>query len=343
MNKKLFIYLTLIGLIGLLFSCKKDETKAVLSDNPIVPTFQTIPDLTLKRVNGTSVLTFVGTPVDAGFHASVTYYLEACAKGNNFVDAVQIMNDVQDLSLQISVSDLNGMLLKKFPADKVSSLDFRIRAVLSLSSGTGSYVYSSTVTTKDVTIYGLPRLDLINSGIAQKIESPLGDGSYLGYVNLDITKPFTLKDPDANVVYGDSNGLLAVNGTAIPFPVKDVTGWHKLAVNTKALTYKMDLYMIGIIGSATVNGWNTPDTKMDYDINQGCWVKTLDLQPSLDGGVMKCEFKFRLNDDWGWNVGGTLDKLVQGGANLVVTPGNYTVKLFINSDGSTGSCQLTKN
>ncbi len=343
MNKKILIYLTFIRLFGLLFSCEKDETKAVLLDNPIVPTIQSMPDLTLKRANGTNILTFVGTPVDPGFPASVTYYLEVCLKGNNFQNATVIMSDLQDLSFKISVSDLNGILLKKFPADQVSSLDFRIRSVLSLSSGTGSFVYNSATNSQNVTLYGLPRLDLIGSGLTQKIESPLGDGKYSGFVNLDITKPFTLKDPDANIVYGGSNGVLVTNGTALPYDSKDVNGWHKLVADTKALTYKLDLYKVGIIGSATVNSWNSPDTKMAYDANQGCWIITTDLQPSLDGGVMKCEFKFRLNDDWAWNLGGPLDKLVQNGANIIVTPGNYTIKLFINSDGSTGYCNLIKN
>ena len=143
MNKKIFIYLTFIGLIGLLFSCKKDETKAILSDTPIAPALQTVPDLTLKRANGTTVLTFVGTAVNPGFQASATYYLEACLKGSNFADPIAILSDKQDLSLKITVADLDGILLKKLPADQVSALDFRIRSVLSLSSGTGSYVYSS--------------------------------------------------------------------------------------------------------------------------------------------------------------------------------------------------------
>jgi len=340
MNKRIFIYLTFIGLIGLLFSCEKEGTKAVLSASPIAPTLTTVPNLTLKRTSGTDILVFVGTPVEAGFQASVTYYLEACAKGNNFKDSVLILSDIQDLSMKIAVSDLNGILLKKFTADQVTAVDLRIRAALSLSSGTGSYIYSSAVKTADVTVYGLPRLDLIGSGITQKVESPLGDGKYASYVKLDKTKPFTLKDSDANIVYGGTGNVLAVNGTAIS---SSASGWYKLATDTKALTYKMDSYMIGVIGSATANGWNAPDTKMDYNSQEGCWVLTANLQPSLDGGVMKCEFKFRLNDDWGWNIGGTPDKLVQGGGNLTVAPGNYTIKLFISADGTGGTCQLIKN
>jgi hypothetical protein len=40
------------------------------------------------------------------------------------------------------------------------------------------------------------------------------------------------------------------------------------------------------------------------------------------------EMKFRANDDWGINFGGTLGALTQGGANIAVTTaGNYTITL----------------
>ena len=97
MNKKIFIYLTFIGLIGLLFSCEKEGTKAILMDNPVSPTLVTVPDLTLKRTSGLNILEFVGTAVDPGFQASVTYYLEAAAKGTNFQNPILILSDKQDL------------------------------------------------------------------------------------------------------------------------------------------------------------------------------------------------------------------------------------------------------
>jgi starch-binding outer membrane protein SusE/F len=331
MNKKIFIYLTFIGLIGLLFSCEKDETRAVLPDNPTAPTIVSMPDFTLKRTNGTTILEFVGTPVDVGFQASVNYYLEACAKGNNFLSAVVIASDKQDLSFKISVSDLNGILLRKFTADQVTAIDVRIRSVLSLSSGTGSFVYSSPVSTVNATIYGLPRLDLIGTGVSGKIESPLGDGKYTGFVKLDITKPFTLKDPDANIVYGGTGGLLSVNGTAISGAV---TGWNKITADTHALTYKVEAYQVGLVGDATPNGWNSPDQKMDYNASTGTWGITITL---TSGSI-----KFRLNDDWGWNLGGTTDNLTQNGANCTVTAGNYTITLTI-VNGTTGTYKIVKN
>ena len=95
-----------------------------------------------------------------------------------------------------------------------------------------------------------------------------------------------------------------------------------------------EAYMIGLIGSATPNGWNTPDQKMDYDAKTDMWKITVTL---IDG-----EIKFRKNDGWGWNLGGTKDNLTQGGANLPVTAGNYTITLSIIND-ATGTCTIVKN
>jgi hypothetical protein len=338
MKKNIFIYLTFLGLIGLLPSCEKDETRVIMLDSPVTPTIATMPDLTLQRSKGTDTLVFAGTPVDPGFQASATYSLEACATGNEFKDYLVIRTGISDKAMKITVSDLNGLLLKKFPADKASSIDFRIRAQLTVDAGTGSrgtssnpLAYASPVQTVNVTIYGLPRLDLINSGITQKIESPLGDGKYSGYVKLDATKPFTLKDPDANITYGANGTALQVNGTAIS---ATTSGWHKLAADTKGLTFKLEAYMIGLVGSATPNGWDSPDQKMDYDAVTGTWKKTLTLVAG--------EFKFRLNDAWVWNLGGTTDNLTQGGNNIAVTAGNYTISLTI-INGTTGTYKIVKN
>jgi hypothetical protein len=343
MKNKLFIYLTFIGLIGLLFSCEKDETKVIMSASPAAPTITTMPDLTLQRTKGSNLLEFVGTAVNPGFAASANYFLEACATGTKFADPIILVSGIQATSLKLTVSDMNGMLIKKFPTDKATSLDFRLRAVLVADAGTGAtpFVYSSDIKTASVTTYGLPRLDLVNSGINQKIESALGDGKYFGFVKLDKTKAFTLKDPDANIVYGSNGIKLAVSGTGIS---STDTGWFKFSADTKALTFSMEPYMIGLIGSATPNGWNAPDSKMDYDAQTGLWNITLNLTV---GAV-----KIRYNDSWGainlglgdathpgyslsnlWNDGGSKDI-------PITEAGNYTIKVYI---GTTYSITITKN
>lgn len=344
MKKNLIIYLTVIGLIGFLSSCKKDETRIVISANPVVPTITTIPDLTLSRVNGTDTLTFVGTPADAGFQASVKYFLEACPSGDNFAHVTSILTSQQDIALKITISDLNGIMLKAFPADKATAVDFRIRARLVADAGTGvaPIDYNSPTKTADVTPYGLPRLDLIGSGIDQKIESALGNGQYTGFVNLDVTKPFTIKDPDANVIYGGSGGVLSEGGAAL---VADATGWSKLIVDTHALTYSLKPYAVGLIGSATPGQWST-DSPMSYDIQTGVWSITVDL---VSGFI-----KFRLNNGWdnGINLGNgdathpeyTLSNLWNNGSSKdipITDAGNYTIKLTIGA--SAYSCTITKN
>ena len=343
MSKKLIIYLAFIGLIGLLFSCEKDETKVIMSASPVAPTLTTVPDLTLQRAKGANMLEFVGTAVDPGFAASANYFLEACASGNKFANTVSLVSAIDPASMKISVSDLNGILIKKFPTDATSSIDIRLRAVLVVDAGTGApgtssapFEYISATKTVNTTTYGLPRLDLINSGVTQKIESALGDGKYTGFVKLDKTKPFTLKDPDANIVYGANGSALAVTSTGIN-PTDN--GWFKLSADTKALTYSMEPYMIGLVGSATPNGWNSPDQKMDYDAATGTWKITITL---VDGDI-----KFRLNDGWAWNLGGTSDKLTVDGANITLTAGKYTIALTITNPNSKkgevgGTCTITK-
>lgn len=336
MNKKIYLYLTFIGLIGLLFSCQKDETKAVLLDNPIVPTIQSTPDLTLKRANGLNVLEFKGTAVDPGFQASATYYLEACAKGTNFADATLILSDNQDLSMKITVADLDGILLKKFPADKVSSIDFRIRSVLSLSSGTGSYEYSSAAKTVDVTTYGPPTLALTVAGKLQGIVSAADNGLYIGWIYTDGT-PFQFTNNDNGKKYGgvlasgDVSCALTENGPAISLPA----GAYNMTadLNTGVMKLTVADVTIGIIGDA-VGGWDN-DTKMVYNFTDHTWNVTKTVTA---GGI-----KFRTHNSWAavnvaYNPAGhDLNNLYQNDGKTDsqniddIAPGKYNIKLYLET------------
>jgi hypothetical protein len=336
MNKKIFIYLTFIGLIGILFSCKKDETKAVLMDNPTLPTFQSVPNLTLKRANGASVLEFVGTALDPGFQASVTYYLEACAKGTNFADPVLILSDKQDLSMKITVGDLDGILLKKFPADQVSSVDFRIRSVLSLSSGTGSYVYNSATKNVDVTIYGPPTLSFTAAGTLQGIVSGADNKIYTGWIYTDGTA-FQITNNDDGKKYG---GVLAAGAVSVDLTengpaIKLDAGAYNLTadINTGKMKLTLADVTIGIIGDA-VGGWDN-DTKMVWNFTDHTWNITKTVTA---GGI-----KFRTHNSWaavniGFNPAGhSLNNLYQNDGKTDsqnidnVAPGKYNIKLYLET------------
>lgn len=353
MNKNFKLYFMLIGLIGLLASCEKDEVKTIMSDNPIPPSITSMPDLTLQRSNGNDTLVFTGTAVDPGFQASANYYLEACASGTVFANPIQLVSSTQANQLKITISDLNAILIKKFPTDQTSAIDFRIRSVLVVDAGTGApgtssnpLEYNSETQTSDVALYGLPRLDLMDSGMDQKIESALGDGNYTGFVKLSVDNPFTLKDPDTNTTYGADGSTLVVDGSGISAPSDPGSGWYKMTANTNDLSYELNPYMVGLIGDATPNGWSAPDQKLDYNAQTGLWSITLHL---VVGTV-----KFRLNDDWGNGInlglgddthpGYSLDNLWNDGGSQnipIAAEGDYTITLLIGS--SKYSATITKN
>ena len=84
-----------------------------------------------------------------------------------------------------------------------------------------------------------------------------------------------------------------------------------------AYTYRADRW--GIIGGATAGGWDS-DQNMTWDAVNGVFKATL----ALTAG----EIKFRANDDWGYNLGGSLTGLTEGGDNIsVAAAGNYTITL----------------
>jgi starch-binding outer membrane protein SusE/F len=85
------------------------------------------------------------------------------------------------------------------------------------------------------------------------------------------------------------------------------------------LEYTYSANRWGIIGNATPGGWSS-DQNMAWDAVDGVFKATIDLTVG--------EMKFRANDDWAVNLGGSLGALTQDGANIqVTTPGNYTITL----------------
>lgn len=314
MRKSIFYIITALGLLSL-NSCEKDETKAVLSSNPVAPTLSVPASLStdFTRANGASSIKFMGKAADLGFKASIKYTLEADTSAK-FVKPVSIASAYVD-TFSMTISDLNTLLLKQFTADSAQTIHFRVKTYVTDAVPT---VYSAVSDVK-LTPYGLPRLDLISgTTVTGKVESSLGNGSYTGLVYVDATKPFTLKDPDTGIVYGNSGGALSTTGSAI----SAATGWYRLTANTKSLTYTLDPHMVGLVGA--FDGWSSPDSKMAYNAKTGTWSITI----ALPAG----EVKFRMNDDWAWNLGGTPDNLTHGGSNITLAAGTYTITLTITND-----------
>lgn len=344
MKKYNILLFALVGVLGFFTSCDKDGDQLTLRDNVTVPTLA-LPDLTLVRANGTETLVFTCTPIEPGFTASATYFLEACPEGNNFENVTQVYNGITCNNIELTVNQLNSILLDGFPEDVTSSVDFRIRTVLEADAGLGvdDLEYYSTTVNGAATIFGLLRLDVLVAGSeTQKIKSPGSDGIYEGFVKFGAGDAFTLLDPDNAINYGAGGSGLAVDGPGVS--VVDA-GWHKIVANINDLTITDENYFIGLVGSATPNGWDAPDQKMEYNPASKTWSITLDL---TDGVV-----KFRRNDGWNWNMGfvegqstGYTGALQQGGnGNDIPLPegaGNYTVIFTVLSDDA-GTYEFIKN
>ena len=150
------------------------------------------------------------------------------------------------------------------------------------------------------------------------------------YLNQNGFKFCTQKDWDGTnyggAFFGESEDNIMMTQEA---------GFYQVDVDLSAKTYTLTPFSIGIIGNATPSGWDS-DTDMTYNPEERCWeIKGVELS---DG-----EMKFRANDNWdGLNWGGELDNLKQDGPNIVVAAGTYDIKLYIDWEGNTAKCVMTK-
>ena len=111
-------------------------------------------------------------------------------------------------------------------------------------------------------------------------------------------------------------------------------GFYRAEVNLAAMTYKLTpIASIGIIGPAQSGGWDT-DTDMTYNKATRAWEATVTLAAD--------EFKFRANDGWDINWGGSFNNLVQNGANLkIAEAGTYFIQFFPLCE-TKSYCTITK-
>ena len=114
----------------------------------------------------------------------------------------------------------------------------------------------------------------------------------------------------------NESAIGAANGN---LGVKDGEGVYYMDVNLSEGTIKATkVTTMGLIGQ--FQGWDAEnDVVMTWNADEYCFEAT-------NAGVTADGWKFRINKDWGVNLGGSLNNLTAGGANIAVA-GN-TVKLY---------------
>ena len=177
-----------------------------------------------------------------------------------------------------------------------------------------------------------------NPGTAAAMRSPNFDGVYVGFTYLNGNFKFT-KERNWNAEYNFNDFAtkddIFFNNDGSNINISE-EGFYQITadVATSKLSAKK-ITTWGIIGPAQAGGWDS-DTDMTWNAEDESWTATLELAAD--------EFKFRANDDWGINMGGSIDDLSQDGANIKVTEaGTYEVKLFLTRSASDKMyCTLTK-
>jgi len=174
-----------------------------------------------------------------------------------------------------------------------------------------------------------------NPATAPIVYSPNLDWKFDGYVYMAAGNEFKFTPaPNWDASYGDGGGgTLSTSGGNLSVAE---TGFYRLTVDMSKdpYTYTVTATSWGLIGDATVGGWNT-STPMTLNTATGEWTATTTLSAA---GT----FKFRANDGWDINLGGDVNNLTYNGANIsVASDGTYLITLKLG-DASAYKCTVVK-
>lgn len=168
-----------------------------------------------------------------------------------------------------------------------------------------------------------------NQGASQKLFTS-NYTDYQGYVHVDGEFKFTSAPDWSHTNFGfASAGVLTTDGSAGNINVNQndeplTNGLYWCTANITALTYTATaINSIGLIGDATEGGWDA-DTDMTPSADFLTWTVTTTLKEGT--------FKFRANDGWDINLGGSLLDLTPGADNIPApTTGKVTITLDLSS------------
>ena len=336
--KKIIYKLTyLTALFAFIYSC--DDVERVYY-NDAAETVLSLSDdnLVLNEENAANeILTLTWTEPDFGFSAAALYSVQIDVQGGDFSNP-QIISVGGAFDKTFTVEELNAKLLSlSMLPNEEGVASFRIKATLSEYQE----IYSNTVNIT-VTPYS-SLLDLSTSLGVVGSATPGGWGNenildlpfyttattnvYVAYVSLRNGEIKFRNNNDWSENWGDddADGTLDSYGANIAVSA----GTYKIEVNFNSMTYTMEEYSWGLVGSATANGWDGPDMMLHYNSFQDDWRTVVTLG---DG-----EVKFRFNNDWGVNYGddGADGTMEANGANIAVSAGHYLVTMNLNTQSYT--------
>ncbi|MFB9845036.1 SusE domain-containing protein [Mucilaginibacter ginsenosidivorans] len=331
--KTLLTKLLAIGSIALLMlpSCKKDEKKVYATNVATSGLQASSTTLVLTKADLTkTAVTFNLTQADFGYSAAIKNVLQIDAPDDNFANPKEFNISGKVTTQAFTTLDFNNLVLAlNLPTGVASPVQARIKSSI---SATVAPVYSNVVSLT-VTPFALTAFVYVpgayqgwNPAAADSLESATGNGVYTGVINFtggDLNFKITSNRDWNHTNYGDAGGgTVSGSGGNLLAPAG---GNIQINLDLNANTIVMTPVQWSIIGDATPGGWGG-DTDMQFDNAHQMWVVTANL--TAGGNI-----KFRLNHDWGTNLGGSDGTLSLNGANIpIAADGSYKITLDVNAN-----------
>ncbi|WP_313304433.1 SusE domain-containing protein [Empedobacter sp.] len=324
-----------------LSACNDDEDIIKLDpSNFVAPKVETPASSTIELLEenaANTAMTFNWSAANYGTNTPPKYELQIDVKGDNFENH-QVLTSTSTLTADVTVKELNlAVIALGLEPFKEGEIEYRI---VSTVGTPGSQQLISNVNILKITPY--PTDLSTNWGVVGSATLNGWDGPDVQFWKTDVTNVFVAytdlkageikfrQDNKWELDYGGSNGKLEKGGKNIAVDA----GTYKITMDLTNLTYKLDNYSWGLVGDATANGWDGPDQKLSYDGTLDAWTITTTLK---DG-----EFKFRLNNDWGTNFGGTSNAgelTDKDGTNIKIKAGKYKITANFNKKTYTVEAQ----
>ena len=244
---------------------------------------------------------------------------ESTYKTGNWVDADNASFGVAENGSEAS----EGLLVARTATTDCGAGCLKLggQLLLTINMEEGTYAFSSAVDY----LY-TPGQSNGWSQTASQLLYPDNYADYYGYAYLDAGGFKFTNAPDwAHINYGmgDADGTMSTDGGANNI-CPPSTGLYWCSVNTASLTYSLyEVSSIGVIGDATPGGWDVSSPLTATDAKKLVWEGDVTLKTG--------NMKFRANDAWDANLGGSFNDLRQNGSDISVKEGTYHVVLDLSS------------
>jgi hypothetical protein len=321
--------------IGMLSGC--GELDKVTAPDPATakaPVLTSVP--TTVVITGenqkTESAVFQWTPADYGFAAAPTYSIMISVGGGAPVE----LTAAQGSQVTVTYELLNARAIVAgarvaTPPDAPIANDVTFTLVSTLTAGFGAPLTSAPATAR-ITAYAPPpsylwlagNMDHVtwapDSPLAPRLTSPTPGSDYEGMVDLNSSSALEFKlcgQPNwSGPNYGGSKDALDAAGDNI----RDLpAGYYRMIVDNAVtrITTALKIESIGAIGNGVPGDWGS-ETPMVYSNQTNTW--TIESIPMTAGGA----FKLRINNDWTYALGGSLEEASFTGGDISVTEsGNF--------------------